>query len=367
MTISIGFEVETRDMTVVNYDEQTKKIYNEAIFHTFPISDEFYVYPDSIINMSPNSKYRCLLEYPYSMKTKFKPEKVYLKTSDGNWKYHIPGNELELVFKDAEFVVTFSQWKKSDSYLEYILNHLHSTIHKIQKYFEKIGKKKEKILLSRVDNNFTVHKFPYSYICIDQSFGYLSMIDPEQLASDFKFTLQCTFGISFLEAKNLIQQLTPKDRSFIFPMIQCYVDGITSTIESSNVERIKSFLWLYAYSFFTMNDRANDKQVYFIIRHTFQELFLKTLTQPQQNIVKELIKDDENPWLVFLKTLIFHPLQQTRFERQELRYTSCFQYVQEKDAIFIEFRGLNALLKKNLGIRCLPTFDQILSIEQLFM
>lgn len=385
MKISLGYEYETQYINIVQKKE--KIIYNgdDQLLKRFYIGPgyTFYMYADEFSSGTLFDK---------NKKTPFLNNLRLLNKGTGIYKHltiqTLCQNKYDFVqipndqnlqtefFKHCEFVVTYPdpQDIKREDFIKHIVSYCQKGIKQILEFYNEFDVCK--ITRSYPDTKFHMDiQFPYRYILTNNKHPELALLtvdDPKNISTHFKFVVQCTFGVSIYDCKYALTCLTkefikcggPKSYDIINK-----INDISSMIlkvlpKDEDKDLIENYLFIFLYSFITKDYRK--LKALFIIRHLLSDIASKVLSRKiiQQiyfiiqnlNDAKKISKDIRT----YFYNIHYIPLPKTmQKERQRVIDVTIFD-VKDDKMILIEFRGLKIILEKYFKTKSVLHLNDIL-------
>jgi hypothetical protein len=385
MRISIGFELQTNEMSVAyeSFKDTTDPI--PVIYHP----DTFMIH-ELQINQQPSI---ALYGDALSQDTDFKKATQTIKYLKDRYQDIIlndcekiqMNSELNNIFNDAEFIVTYDEpteitmttlltfmKKKTSDAMKNITKCIHSrgTFVPIES-IKGVSKRTKRI---KTQTNFPFHSFyRIQNINTDMNENQILLIPiSKPNLEDFSYYIQTTLGIQLenvwevmkllaslvIETPKIIASEKQKARTLIIIEDKLDQDFPESRLKKNKLPRILYLLFVYSF----IVKKSSRKADPFIIRHHFVEL-LKLLNKSQFNIMKSWLSSSYMSELVqkLYETPSFISIhdgkQQTQqaymkqkvFQSVDIVKTYSIKPDGLNTMILFEFRYWNAILNHNIS------------------
>lgn len=380
--ISIGFEMETNDMSLVheyskNHLHLPKFQFKQRIISRtrYQQDYELYCYNDQLVEWEKMHRFREKINEE-------NPDKQYLIISP------LYIDNIYFPFNDAEFVMTFFKIKE--------------VIHKGQeKLF--IAHYLFKALTEYVQpfldpSNFSIHSlqenadFPYSFYLSkpNEKYGFLST---QKKIDELRFQCQCTVGLPLSRVIDFLFTMQPTDPDINLSLLiidyidEHWIDKPEHKITKDSA--IKGFLFLFIMNgiFNTYRGRLKRKDNRFVVRASFfQILSLFTIPREKEiiisffHVVKEKLKSsDETQDDIKMKTIrdcvhwqLFEKINQSSQRQRQIQsqvndmrmVTRIFPNMNPEKMVYIEIRNLQRVFFESRAIRFTAMVEKLSTFLQ---
>lgn len=331
--LSFGYEFETSELSFTNNFEKVPERIRK-----YRLDKRTTLYEDKL---TANEHLMTKIE---SFQHKKLPHVYDLETSD--YTLSIPSTIIqdENFFNDAEFVVTYSEIVPATTT---------EIMHLFYKQLRRACKQLSRAFQDFYPSTILNKDFPYRdiYKHLHHPY-YLLCCDNDVELMDIDFTPQCTIGVEFEKAKDLLDvlyQLWYWETGEECP-IYSRADEICSWIlNEEDGKLLRDYLFLFAYSF--LSRRHRKKRRVFLFRNLFSELWKEYLKQEEVYTLNERFKKyfinhpEKNNLIRFYKYFLqVHDLTQRLTSPMKLQYLTQTTLIDEEGRFFIEYRGLSQLL-----------------------
>lgn len=344
MQVSIGFEIETQHFSPIQ-EIRPFVLFNPDYFYKANMSRHVYIYPDEFTSFTPFAKNDV---EPYLSRQGKDTTKAEISL-DNEAVFHIK-SPLSQTFKNAEFVVTYTDFQVVRNIVDYMYQMLRQAIQDTEKVLSTcttLGK-------------ITTRDFPYHYMwrcpSLSQPMVLLSKTDEWRTAP---FAVQCTFGIPVISAMDVFVALseeyvkvTGKDQ---YHAQILDIQKKTLDLFGDESPIIKNYMFLFMYSYKTRHRRKTS--ALFNVRHLFRDIWKFCFPKEKRDALFQHVQNVSSmtspEFVTYFQDVHFQNTTQQKRLYQDMEKVGILPFKKDKQVFFFEFRGLSNITKHKCTRRTL--------------
>lgn len=338
LKLSFGYEFETDDLSFSNsFQDPTHHI------HKCRLDKRTHVYEDRLSVLGEERV------HDFCVRQQRGNNNYELQTSDYVVDIDRSLLRVDKLFNDAEFIVTHPEitpTRPQDVAVVFF------------KQFRKACRHLRKVFTAFHPSTIENKDFPYRDIFKHgvKPF-YLLSHNQDQMLEDVVFVPQCTIGVQMDKAKVLLDSLYQFwywETGEECPIYARSTDACENILHPSDPKKLHDYFFLFAYSY--MSRRHRKKRRVFLFRNLFSEICREYLKDKEIRLLDERFRVHlhNHPqsayhrfYDYFQKTHLFSTARSTR-TREQIQRLAETTLIFEEGRFFIEYRGLNNLIKPYL-------------------